>query len=100
MFSLSANFIIRTHGYPCGYYGIYEIRSALNILIIERTIWTYFKADRKAPQRDQALDLEFAGIDKVHNVGRVVHIHALRHSFASLLARLIHKTAWLLSLVC
>jgi integrase len=32
-------------------------------------------------------DLEFAGIDKVDNFGRVVHIHALRHSFASLLAR-------------
>jgi len=32
-------------------------------------------------------DLEFAGIDKEDDVGRVVHLHALRHSFASLLAR-------------
>ena len=32
-------------------------------------------------------DLEFAGIEKEDAVGRVVHLHALRHSFASLLAR-------------
>ncbi len=32
-------------------------------------------------------DLEFAGIEKTDDVGRVVHLHALRHSFASLLAR-------------
>jgi len=32
-------------------------------------------------------DLEFAGIEKTDDVGRVIHLHALRHSFASLLAR-------------
>jgi integrase len=32
-------------------------------------------------------DLEYAGIEKTDDVGRVVHLHALRHSFASLLAR-------------
>ena len=32
-------------------------------------------------------DLEFAGIAKTDDVGRVVHLHALRHSFTSLLAR-------------
>jgi integrase len=32
-------------------------------------------------------DLEYAGIKKMDAVGRVVHLHALRHSFASLLAR-------------
>lgn len=32
-------------------------------------------------------DLEFAGIAKTDDLGRVVHLHALRHSFASLLAR-------------
>lgn len=32
-------------------------------------------------------DLEYAGIEKMDDVGRVVHLHALRHSFASLLAR-------------
>ncbi len=32
-------------------------------------------------------DLALAGIDKEDDVGRVVHLHALRHSFASLLAR-------------
>jgi integrase len=32
-------------------------------------------------------DLEFAGIKKTDDVGRVVHLHALRHSFTSLLAR-------------
>ena len=32
-------------------------------------------------------DLEFAGIEKTDDMGRVVHVHALRHSFASLLAR-------------
>jgi integrase len=32
-------------------------------------------------------DLAFAGIDKTDDMGRVVHLHALRHSFASLLAR-------------
>jgi integrase len=32
-------------------------------------------------------DLEFAGIEKTDDVGRVVHLHALRHSFTSLLAR-------------
>ena len=32
-------------------------------------------------------DLECAGIEKTDDVGRVVHLHALRHSFASLLAR-------------
>ena len=32
-------------------------------------------------------DLEFAGIEKEDDVGRVVHLHALRHSFTSLLAR-------------
>ena len=31
-------------------------------------------------------DLDFAGIEKEDDVGRVVHLHALRHSFASLLA--------------
>ena len=32
-------------------------------------------------------DLSFAEIAKTDDVGRVVHLHALRHSFASLLAR-------------
>ena len=32
-------------------------------------------------------DLEFAGIEKTDDVGRVIHIHGLRHSFVSLLAR-------------
>lgn len=32
-------------------------------------------------------DLDYAGIQKTDEVGRVVHLHALRHSFASLLAR-------------
>jgi integrase len=32
-------------------------------------------------------DLEYAGIEKTDEIGRVVHLHALRHSFASLLAR-------------
>jgi len=32
-------------------------------------------------------DLEFAGIEKTDDLGRVVYLHALRHSFASLLAR-------------
>ncbi len=32
-------------------------------------------------------DLEFAGLEKTDDVGRVIHLHALRHSFASLLAR-------------
>jgi integrase len=32
-------------------------------------------------------DLEYAGIEKTDDVGRVVHLHALRHSFTSLLAR-------------
>ncbi len=32
-------------------------------------------------------DLIFAGIEKQDDTGRVVHLHALRHSFASLLAR-------------
>ncbi len=32
-------------------------------------------------------DLIFAGIEKHDDTGRVVHLHALRHSFASLLAR-------------
>lgn len=32
-------------------------------------------------------DLEYAGIEKMDDVGRVVHLHVLRHSFASLLAR-------------
>jgi integrase len=32
-------------------------------------------------------DLEFAGIEKTDDVGRVVHLHALRHSFACLLTR-------------
>ena len=32
-------------------------------------------------------DLDFAGIEKEDDVGRVVHLHALRHSFTSLLAR-------------
>ena len=32
-------------------------------------------------------DLEYAGIDKEDDIGRVVHLHALRHSFSSLLAR-------------
>ncbi len=32
-------------------------------------------------------DLKYAGIEKTDDVGRVVHLHALRHSFASLLAR-------------
>ena len=32
-------------------------------------------------------DLKFAGIEKTDSMGRVVHLHALRHSFSSLLAR-------------
>lgn len=32
-------------------------------------------------------DLEYARIEKTDEIGRVVHLHALRHSFASLLAR-------------
>jgi integrase len=32
-------------------------------------------------------DLSYAGIEKTDEVGRVIHLHALRHSFASLLAR-------------
>lgn len=32
-------------------------------------------------------DLEYAGIEKADDLGRVIHLHALRHSFASLLAR-------------
>jgi integrase len=32
-------------------------------------------------------DLAFAGIEKADDVGRVVHLHGLRHTFASLLAR-------------
>jgi len=32
-------------------------------------------------------DLEFAGIEKKDDIGRVIHLHALRHSFTSLLAR-------------
>ena len=32
-------------------------------------------------------DLEYAGIEKTDDMGRVIHLHALRHSFASLLAR-------------
>jgi len=32
-------------------------------------------------------DLDYAKIQKTDEVGRVVHLHALRHSFASLLAR-------------
>ena len=32
-------------------------------------------------------DLEYAGIEKTDELGRVIHLHALRHSFASLLAR-------------
>jgi len=32
-------------------------------------------------------DLSFAGIEKKDSMGRVLHIHALRHSFTSLLAR-------------
>ena len=32
-------------------------------------------------------DLEFAGIEKTDDVGRVIHVHALRHTFTSLLAR-------------
>jgi integrase len=31
--------------------------------------------------------LEFAGIEKSDDIGRVIHLHALRHSFSSLLAR-------------
>ena len=31
-------------------------------------------------------DLEYAKIHKMDEVGRVIHLHALRHSFASLLA--------------
>jgi integrase len=32
-------------------------------------------------------DLHYAGIEKTDDMGRVIHLHALRHSFASLLAR-------------
>ena len=32
-------------------------------------------------------DLSFAGIEKKDSMGRVLHVHALRHSFTSLLAR-------------
>jgi integrase len=32
-------------------------------------------------------DLDYAGIEKTDDMDRVIHLHALRHSFASLLAR-------------
>lgn len=32
-------------------------------------------------------DLEFSGIEKIDDSGRVLHLHALRHSYTSLLAR-------------
>ncbi len=56
-----------------------EAEQSYRILNIPSSNSSFLKAFNK--------DLEFAGIEKEDDVGRVVHLHALRHSFTSLLAR-------------
>ena len=56
-----------------------EVEQGGKILSIPASNSSFLKAFNR--------DLEFAGIAKTDDVGRVIHLHALRHSFASLLAR-------------
>ena len=56
-----------------------EIEQSRRIVDIPASNSSFLKAFNR--------DLDFAGIEKEDNVGRVLHLHALRHSFTSLLAR-------------